>query len=30
VSLRRATANCRRVLEGGEPWHLVQEADRAA
>lgn len=30
VAMRRAVANCRRVLEGGEPWHLVGAADRAA
>lgn len=30
VALRRALANCRRVLEGGEPEHLLAVEDRLA
>ena len=30
VALRRAVANCRRVLEGQEPQHLVGDDERAA
>ncbi len=29
VALRRAVANCRRALEGGEPLHLLGEDERA-